>query len=187
MLGCMASNKEMDSGVEAQATRIITDVWNREVEIPLKVDTIVCLGSMAPRFAAYLDVVDMMVGAEDSDIQTESVRYDYSLIYHDQLQDLPSVGVGGGSGENNGYPEQIIQVNPDVILAGFSAEASDELQRQTGIPVVSVRYRTEAFIDEGFYKTMRIFAEVVGAEERCEEILSFIDTCKKDSLVNNWG
>ena len=180
MLGCMASNKEMDSGVEAQATRIITDVWNREVEIPLKVDTIVCLGSMAPRFAAYLDVVDMMVGAEDSDIQTESVRYDYSLIYHDQLQDLPSVGVGGGSGENNGYPEQIIQVNPDVILAGFSAEASDELQRQTGIPVVSVRYRTEAFIDEGFYKTMRIFAEVVGAEERCEEILSFIDTCKKD-------
>lgn len=166
--------------METQATRIITDVWNREVEIPLKVNTIVCLGSMAPRFAAYLDVVDMMVGAEDSDIQTESVRYDYSPIYHDQLRDLPSVGAGGGSGENNGYPEQIIQVNPDVILAGFSAEASDELQRQTGIPVVSVRYRAEAFIDEGFYKTMRIFAEVVGAEERCEEILSFIDTCKKD-------
>ena len=96
MLGCMASNKEMDSGVETQATRIITDVWNREVEIPLKVNTIVCLGSMAPRFAAYLDVVDMMVGAEDSDIQTESVRYDYSPIYHDQLRDLPSVGAGGG-------------------------------------------------------------------------------------------
>ena len=42
MLGCMASNKEMDSGVEAQATRIITDVWNREVEIPLKVGPQIC-------------------------------------------------------------------------------------------------------------------------------------------------
>ncbi|MBR6530756.1 MAG: ABC transporter substrate-binding protein, partial [Clostridia bacterium] len=161
-------------------TRVITDVWNREVEIPVEVESIVCLGSMAPRFAAYLDVVDMMVGAEDTDIKAESVRYDYSPVYHEQLKNLPSVGAGGGSGENNGYPEQIIQLQPDVILAGFSAEACDELQNQTGIPVVSVRYRAQAFIDEGFYKTMRLFAEVVGAEERCEQVLSFIDLCKAD-------
>ena len=50
---------------EAEETRTVTDVWNREVEIPGEVDSIVCLGSMAPRFAAYLDVVDMMVGAEE--------------------------------------------------------------------------------------------------------------------------
>ena len=53
---------------EAEETRTVTDVWNREVEIPGEVDSIVCLGSMAPRFAAYLDVVDMMVGAEDMTI-----------------------------------------------------------------------------------------------------------------------
>ena len=44
-------------------TRTVTDVWNREVEIPYEVNSIVCLGSMGPRFAAYLNVVDMMVGA----------------------------------------------------------------------------------------------------------------------------
>ena len=154
-----SQDAETDSG--AAETRIVTDVWNREVEIPAQVESIVCLGSMAPRFAAYLDVVDMMVGAEDMDIEAMSVRYDYSPVYHDQLAQLPSVGAGGGSGENNGYPEQIIQANPDVILAGFSAEAADELQRQTGIPVVSVRYRTQAFIDEGFYETLRLFAENV--------------------------
>lgn len=165
---------------EAPQTRTVTDVWNREVEIPMEVDSIVCLGSMAPRFAAYLDVVDMMVGAEDSDIERMTARYDYSTVYHDQLKALPPVGAGGGSGENNGYAEQIIQVQPDVILAGFDEDAARELESQTGIPVVCVRYRTQSFIDEGFYRAMRVFAQVVGAEERCEEVLSYVDDCKAD-------
>lgn len=166
--------------VQNPETRIISDVWGRKVEIPYTVKSIVCLGSMGPRFASYLRVVDMMVGAEDIDIEKEDVRFDYSPIYHEQLKTLPSVGSGGGSGENNAYPEQIIELIPDVIIAGFSAEAAEELQQQTGVPVVSVRYRTQAFIDDGFYKTLRLFAEVVGAETRCEEILSYIDKCKKD-------
>lgn len=180
LLGLTACSGSVVSGQEEGNTRVLTDVWNRRVEIPEQVDTILCLGSMAPRFAAYLDVVDMMVGAEDSDLKGVSVRYDYSPVFYEQLKKLPSVGAGGGSGENNAYPEQIIQIMPDVILAGFSAEASEELQRQTGIPVVSVRYRTQGFIDEGFYETLRLFARVVGAGERCEEILSYIDACKAD-------
>ena len=164
----------------APETRTVTDVWNREVEIPGEVDSIVCLGSMGPRFAAYLDVVDRMVGAEDSDIKGSNVRYDYSPIYHEQLKVLPSVGSGGGSGENNGYAEAIIQLQPDVIIAGFNEDAADELQAQTGIPVVSVRYRTQGFIDEGFHRAMRVFAEVVGAQERCEQVLAYIEECRAD-------
>lgn len=161
-------------------TRTVVDVWNREVEIPYEVNSIVCLGSMGPRFAAYLDVVDMMVGAEDMDIEKMSVRFDYSPVYHEQLKTLPSVGPGGGSGENNGYAEAIIQAQPDVIIAGYNEDDCNELQAQTGIPVVSIRYRTKGFIDEGFYRSMRVFAEVVGAQERCEEVLSYVDACKAD-------
>lgn len=175
---CTKTNNSSDA-VNAD-TRVITDVWGRQVEIPSKVEKIVCLGSMGPRLASYLDVVDMMVGAEDLDINSMSARYDYSPVYHDELKNLPSVGAGGGSGDNNAYAEQIVNVMPDVILAGFSAEASDELQKQTGIPAVSIRYRTEAFIDDGFYKVLRLFADVVGANERCEQILSYIDECKED-------
>ena len=161
-------------------TRIVTDVWNRNVEIPENVDSILALGSMGPRMAAYLDDVNMLAGAEESDIRTMSARYDYSPVYHNALKVLPSVGTGGGSGENNAYAEEIIMLGPDVILAGFNEDACNELQRQTGIPVVSIRYRTQGFIDEGFYRPLRIFADVVGAEERCEEILSYIDYCKAD-------
>lgn len=176
-----AATEETQAVEEQQpATRIVTDVFNREVEIPYKVESIICLGSMGPRMAAYLDVIDMMVGAEDLDINSMSVRFDYSPVYHDQLKELPSVGSGGGSGGNNGYAEQIIMVQPDVILAGFDPEAADELQAQTGIPVVSIRYRNREFIDEGFYRSLRVFAETVGAEERCEQVLSYIDECRAD-------
>lgn len=168
------------SPVSADDTRTVVDVWNREVEIPAEVDSIVAVGSMGPRMAAYLGVVDMLAGAELSDINSESARYDYSPVYHDMLKDLPPVGRGGGSGENNAYAEEIIMLQPDVIIAGFDEDACDELQRQTGIPVVSIRYRAHGFIDEGFYRSLRIFADVVGAEERCEEILSYIDGCKAD-------
>ena len=177
LIAVMASGACADNGAE---TRIVKDVWNREVEIPAKVESIICLGSMAPRFAAYLDVVDMMVGAEDSDINKTTVRYDYSPVYHEQLKVLPSVGPGGGSGENNGYAEAIILAAPDVIIAGFNEDACEELQNQTGIPVVSVRYRTQGFIDEGFHRAMRVFADVVGAQERCEEVLGYVDACKAD-------
>ena len=168
------------SPVSADDARTVVDVWNREVEIPAEVDSIVAVGSMGPRMAAYLGVVDMLSGAELSDINSESARYDYSPVYHDVLKNLPPVGRGGGSGENNAYAEEIIMLQPDVIIAGFDEDACDELQRQTGIPVVSIRYRAHGFIDEGFYRSLRIFADVVGAEERCEEILSYIDGCKAD-------
>lgn len=161
-------------------TRTVTDTWGRQVEIPETVETIVCLGSGAPRIAAYLGVMDMMVGAEDHDIKGESVLRDYSMVYHDELKNLPAVGAGGGSGANNGYAEQIITVQPDVILAGFSQEAAEELENQTGIPVVCVRYLSINFVDESFYTAMRVFAEVVGKQERCEAVLKFIDDCKKD-------
>ncbi|MGM9641141.1 MAG: ABC transporter substrate-binding protein [Faecousia sp.] len=161
-------------------TRTIKDMFDREVEIPCTVSSIVCLGSGAPRIAAYLNVTDLMVGAEDCDKGEVSVRRDYSWSHHQQLKDLPAVGAGGGSGQNNGYAEQIIALRPDVILAGFSAEAADELQAQTGIPVVSVRYFSVNFVDETFYQATRIFAQVVGAEDRCEELLTFIDNCKAD-------
>ena len=163
-----------------EETRTIIDVWGRSVEIPSEINRIVCLGSGAPRIAAYLNVVDLMVGAEDHDKNGVNYLRDYSFPYADQLKNLQSVGTGGGSGSNNGYPEQIIGVMPDVILAGFSSEACDELYNQTGIPVVSVRYLSRNFVDESFYQAMRVFAETVNAQKRCEEVLAYINSCKED-------
>jgi iron complex transport system substrate-binding protein len=180
---CLAvcSKKNAESAVEnGGGTRIVTDKFGREMEIPQNVKTIVCLGSGPPRMAAYLDVMDMLVGAEEHDAENLNVLRDYNPVYYEALKKLPVVGTGGGSGQNNGYPEEIISLAPDVILAGFAKEAADELQFQTGIPVVAVGYSSNGLANETFYASMRVFAEVVGAQERCERLLSFIDECKKD-------
>lgn len=168
-----------DSYSENHETRIVTDVWGREVEIPMNVESIITLGSGAPRLAAYLDVMDLLVGAEAYIEQGANAIRDYNPVHHEWLSTLPFVGEGGGSGNNNGFPEEIIVVAPDVILAGFDLEAADELQAQTGIPVISVRHTT-GLANESFYAALRVFAEVVGAEERAEMLLSYIDDLLDD-------
>lgn len=148
--------------------------------MPEKVERIVALASGAPRIAAYLQAMDLLVGAEDHDIKKVEIRLDYNPVYHEQLKKLPSVGKGGGSGANNAYAEEIIKLSPQVIVASFSKEAAEELERQTGIPVVCTRYTSKGLANESFYQSMRVFAELIGKQERCEELLTFIDDCKAD-------
>ncbi|WP_353892868.1 ABC transporter substrate-binding protein [Proteinivorax hydrogeniformans] len=183
IVGCSSEPTEGSSEsiekTSTSETRIITDVTGREVKIPVSVESIICLGSGAPRLAAYLDAMDMVVGAEEYIAQGVNIRRDYNPVHHDTLKELPFVGQGGGSGQNNGYPEEIIMAAPDVIVAGFDLEAADELQAQTGIPVVSVRHGT-GLAPESFYKATRVFGDVIGAEKRAEMILDYVDSMLAD-------
>ena len=165
---------------EGGETRMVTDVWGREVRIPAEVRTIVALGSGAPRIAAYLGVVGMMIGSERMDGENFSVLRDFNPVHHETFKALPIVGRGGGSGNNNAYPEELIKLAPDVILAAFSPEAADELFSQTNIPVVCVRYFSINFIDDSFYHAVRVFAEVTGTQKRYAEIAAFIDAHKQE-------
>jgi iron complex transport system substrate-binding protein len=174
-ISCRPHNTRSDSS----AIRTVTDIFGREVAIPEKVETILCLGPGAPRIAAYLNVMDKLAGSEEYNVRNFTVIRDYNPVYHDLFKSLPVAGMGGGNGNNNGFPEEIILLSPDVILAGFTREAADELQNQTGIPVVSVRHST-GLVHDSFYTAMRVFAEVVGAQERCEKVLSYINACMDD-------
>ncbi|MCL2851936.1 MAG: ABC transporter substrate-binding protein [Defluviitaleaceae bacterium] len=161
------------------ATRIITDVWGREVEIPVNVETIVTLGPGATRIAAYLNVLDMIVGAE-TQTANFNVLMDFNPIVHEMFSTLLIVGRGGGSGENNAYIEELIMVAPDIVLAAFTPEGADELQSQSGIPVVAVRYSSMGLANETFFAATRVFGEAVGEQERAEEVLAYIEALKAD-------
>jgi len=167
-------------------TRIVTDVWGREVTIPIEVETIIAIGSGAPRIAAYLDVMHMLVGAEAYLTESINVLRDYNPVHHARLLTLPVVGAGGGSGNNNGFPEEIIMLAPDIIIAGFDRDAAEELQAQTGIPVISVRHTT-GLANDSFRHAVEVFAEAVGVQERAEAVLSFIDAAKEDLHNRTYG
>ena len=160
-------------------TRIITDVWGREVEIPVNIETIITLGPGATRIATYLNATDMIIGAE-TQTANFNILMDFSPIVYDKFKLLPIVGRGGGSGENNAYPEEIIAISPDVILAAFTPEAAEELQSQVNIPVVAVRYISTGLANETFFNAVTVFGEVIGRSDRATEILEFIEEMRED-------
>jgi len=162
-----------------QQMRTMTDAVGRNVEIPVEVQSIIAIGVGGPRIAAYLGVMDKLVGIEAHFTSEINVLRDYHPAIPEELLMLPVVGAGGGSGQNNGFAEEIIMVSPDVIIAGFDRDAADELQSQTGIPVVSIRHTT-GLANESFKQAVRVFAEVVSAEDRAEELLAYIDELKND-------
>ena len=185
LTACGSAGQESDDDQTAAesdstATRVVVDSFGREVEIPGEVKTIVCTGSGALRMICYLQCTDKLIGVEDTDKEYEtSTLRDYAHVYYETFRDLPSIGKGGGT-SNTAYVEELITLQPDVILSGYTQEALEDLQSATGIPCVSIRAQSINFIDESFYTAMRVAADVLGAQDRCEEVLSYIDTCKAD-------
>ncbi len=176
----VADNLPTEEAEDIRTTRTVIDSFGREVEIPAEVKSIVCVGSGALRMISYLQCTDMLIGVEDADkaYETSTIR-DYAHVYYESFAALPSIGKGGGTG-NTAYVEELITLQPDVILSGYNEEALEELAQATGIPCVSIRAKSINFIDESFYIAMRVAAQVLGAEERCEAVLAYIDDCKAD-------
>lgn len=178
--GQEAAPAEKPSAAPEAAVRTVTDSFGREVTIPAEVKTIVCTGSGALRMIAYLQCTDRLAGVEETDLayETSTIR-DYAHVYHDTFQALPVIGKGGGTG-NTAYVEELIALQPDVILSGYNEEALEELAQATGIPCVSIRAKSINFVDESFYTAMRVAADVLGVQDRCEEVLTYIDDVKAD-------
>lgn len=165
---------------DPSATRVVVDSFGREVEIPSEVKTIVCTGSGALRMICYLQCTDRLIGVEDTDKEYEtSTLRDYAHVNYELFASLPSIGKGGGT-SNTAYVEELITLQPDVILSGYTQEALEDLEQATGIPCVSIRAQSINFVDESFYTAMRVAADVLGVQDRCEEVLTYIDAAKAD-------
>jgi len=174
-----ASNTVNDAGQEP-SVRTVTDAYGREVEIPSKVEKIICTGSNALRMVTYLQATDMLVGIEESDTKYEkSTKRDYPYVFYQEFKDLPIIGKGGGTAYT-ANPEAILGAEPDVILTCYVQEAAEQLARETGIPVVSIRTPSANFIDENWQSSLKLTADILGKQERCDELLAYIEKCKKD-------
>ena len=167
-VGCGAA------GTNAQNTRIITDGAGREVEVPEKVETIVCVGVGALRYTCYIGAADLVVGVEDYETKKGIDRL-YNYVNHDKFKDLPITGTNGVP-----YAEEIIAVAPQVIVMSKSANAdADELQTQTGTPVVVVP-GSDTTLDQNAYDTICILGELYGMQTRATELTNYLKGIQKD-------
>ncbi len=160
---------------EEAATRTVTDALGREVEIPAEVTSIVPLGS-TPRMIAYLGLADRVVGIEECEIAKSPIQA-YAYSHAEEWSKLPNCGTNA-MGETAYYPEQIMLAAPDVILSTDTADVADNLQSQTGIPVVCVSQGT--LFSEDYNQSLRILADVCGVDERAEQLIVFISACLDD-------
>lgn len=170
---CGCGSSESSVSVEEEM-RTITDGAEREVEIPEKVESIVCSGVGALRYTCYMQAQDLVAGVEDYE-QGKDISRGYSIVNGEQFAELPVIG-----GNGDPYAEEIITLDPDVIILSARGGADpDQLQQTTGIPVVVIP-GSDGMMDEDAYKTFEILGEIYGKEERAQELTDYMDQIKED-------
>lgn len=179
-VGCSSnegSTNSSDSSSNTQSgIRTVTDAVGREVEIPANVEKIVPLGN-TPRMVVYLGLAENVVGVGGMQRDNITPLTAYAYATKDTWADLPIVGTDA-AGATDYYPEQIISVQPDVILCTYTAELADEIQSKTGIPTIAVPQGT--LYQDDYKQAFRIIGDVCGAEGRAEEVITYIDDSLDD-------
>ncbi|MDD3247815.1 MAG: iron ABC transporter substrate-binding protein [Methanosarcina sp.] len=168
------------------AGTVITDGFGRSVTIPEKVEEVVCSGAGSLRYLVYLQAQDRVVGVDSLETKESEIEGRPYALANPQLKDYPLIGEFRG----NDDPEKIIVINPQVILrAGTtgqspatSAAEADTLQDKTNIPVISFPYGSLNNEEKKaeMYSSFRIMGEVVGKQERAEEVIAYIEAAMED-------
>jgi len=148
------------SSVTIFAQRTITDMAGREVELPDEVNRVVTTYRTATQFVFALDVQDRLVAA---DISFDRISL-FSKLYDGDK--LPSVG----SKRNGLNLEQIIEVNPDLVILFPYNEGPEIAERLKKFDIASVIIIPESY--EQIEETTKVLGQALGVEKRADLVIS---------------
>jgi len=176
---------DADKAAESGAMTL-TDGFGREVTISENVERVVCSGAGCLRYLVYLQAQDDVVGVDSLEKEESAFEGRPYALANPQLKDYPLIGEFRGKDD----PEKIIAISPQVILktgtSGQSAATNgadaDTLQNKTGIPVVMFPYGSLKNEEQKaeMYNSLRIMGQVVGKQERAEEVINYINATMQD-------
>ncbi|WP_406661974.1 iron ABC transporter substrate-binding protein [Methanolobus sp. ZRKC3] len=160
---------------------IVTDALGRAVEVPGSPENVICSGPGCLRLLTYLEGQDKIVAVDSIEVRDSPYEARPYAIANPQFStDYPVFGEFRG----NDDPEKILSLEPqpDVIFKTYPTRGYDavELQEKTGIPVVALEYGDLVNNRESMYQSLSIMGEVMGKEERAEEVVSFFDATISD-------
>lgn len=156
--------KEPEKVDEKTGVRKVTDLAGREVEIPEKLERVIAVSANDCELVYALGGGDLMVG-----------RGEY-CNYPEEAQSVAAVQSGADMNI-----EQIVALEPQVLIMGKMDQTEEQVKalEDAGITVVM----DDATDIEGAYKSIRMVGEVLGKQDRAEEIIgdmqSRFDAVKK--------
>lgn len=164
-----ASGSASAASSSAAVTKTVVDAYGRSVEVPKDAKTAATVGSGA-RFVVYAGAQDKLIAVTEMET-TPAMNRPYAIAYKDLFADLPSTSNGNHLLETNVNEEQLMDLNPDVIISSRSAEECDALQKDTGIPVIGITYQNQLFTDN-VYNSITCVGEALGTEDHASEVVA---------------
>ncbi|MFT5701939.1 MAG: iron complex transport system substrate-binding protein [Desulforhopalus sp.] len=164
----------------ATATRVITDMAGRKVQIPVTVDRVLCSGPGCLRYLTYLQGQDRIVGVDSIEKRRNPFDARPYALANPQFKAMPLFG------EFRGFdsPELILglEPQPQVIFKTYKnmGHDPDELQAQTGIPVICLSYGNLASKRQLIYDSLRLMGEVLSKQDRATKLCEFIENTITD-------
>jgi iron complex transport system substrate-binding protein len=145
---------------EKAATRIVTDMANRQVEVPAHIHKVLSMSPMGTILIYTLDP-SLLLGWNYPPDAGERA------FLAEPYRDLPTLGGWFGK-DNTGNLEKIMQVHPDVMISmgdAFAIAQAERVQGQTHIPVFILDGRLER-LPEAYEKA----GELLGSATRAAEL-----------------
>lgn len=163
---------------------VVTDMIGREVTVtPGRYKKVVCIGAGALRMYCYVGDVALLAGVEDIENTTleerpkmfDAAARPYVLAFGETFNTLPSCGVGGPNAQA-AEAEKILTCEPDIVISEYQdVEKEDALQKQLGVPVITLKSGPAGVFAEEFSDSLKLLGQIFDKTERADELISFIE------------
>ncbi len=161
-------------------TRLITDSFGRQVEIPATVDRVICSGSGCLRLLTYLQAHDRIVAVDSIELRGSPIDARPYAIANPQFKKYPLFGEFRGRDN----PELIVSLQPppQVIFKVFSGQGPSpgELQQKTGIAAVGLDYGNLTYGKQQLHQSLLLMADIMGKTDRAQAVIAFFEELEQD-------
>ncbi|HWQ66367.1 MAG TPA: ABC transporter substrate-binding protein [Methanospirillum sp.] len=153
----------------------LNDAIGREVTVPRNITNILCLGPGSMRYLSWLGATGKACGVDQNELTIHGSAVPAYLLANPRIFNLPALRKNSLSA----YPSMIRSFSPKpdlIIRTGESEEMpADELQMQTGIPVLVIREGDLAYGRNDMNFALRLMGVVLGKSNRAEDVIRFFD------------
>ncbi len=172
-----AASSSASSAASSGAKKAVVDAYGRTVEVPEHAQTAATVGSGA-RFVVYAGAQDKLIAVTEMETDP-ALNRPYAMAYADLFKSLPATSNGNHLLETNVNEEELVKLSPDVIISSRSKEECDQLQANTGIPVIGISYQNQLFTDN-VYKSIECVGAALDTEDHAAKVIAKMKEWESD-------